>query len=1131
MTQPWSGQAAAEAQGFCAWRLPSEVGQSLEAVAPEGALEVAPQAAQVPAGAASFPEPAVPAPGAATGLDAAPIATTVPASRSSYFAPESMGPDGWNRDDYQSYLKLTGGLAGGASQSAEIRLPQAGGQALAVTSDSEESQRLVQQSIEALNRVWSQFPSETMSRSDLRAFLAESRIPNDDRTTISRLIDDDQAFSLLDRLGGTISDGRIAQSTVALYAVGEPQPDKTAAPVGKDARQSSAQSGEGQEAGAEDALASDAESQGETERGSSGKDSDTKKSAAGAEFAPAVSAEGAATTNGSADVAAEQGHAPALEEILSRNFTLLDQAAKGSTVDQVITRDDLTTASQSSILEANTRDALSFVTRNPDQFDSLDKLDGKQDGRITWDGLREASKAAPAPEAGGEGLNPDAELPPSPNPGGGDYTPIFFSAVQDLAGEEGLALFSESGKLDVSAMRNSSNETLRELSNDPIAFKQLDMLDGAADGSITRQGIIEATQPSSLLFEAKVKDENGNEIGVMQKVYSDLAKKYEDFDLPQPPDGVNNDQDRAYRAVLALSDNLAAVLGEKLKDAASGGALSISVEDLQKAATDENIIGEDRIMLEEVANDTALFDWLCGVGEGGGGVSSIPVERLAELVSDWNRANFDDLRYAYGMLNHGLEDLARGQDEVRGFKQGMTQEEVSAKLFDPAALAKAYNRMMADPSIQADITQLLGETLPDAKDTARKMGQRLESGFFAGYVDWLGSKTNSQEASQLVGSEVSALKMLDAELGGRVGDSLASQLLFKQAQAMGAQADETLAKDLLKLILTQLPTTGLRESRTGFRLAGNVLSALEDIVRIPNELNKLVDALLPKMLRPWDPAVDTPSPKSPGNPAEAAPKEPAFPEALSKSGVLGTIATGFGVVLGAITIAGHANDGKPNTLQDRLTDALVVLAPMSYGNQVAKSVNYILLNVFKRDDLANFTKLAGRPLSDLVRLDKPTLQAQIAEDATMPPTEIGGARAAAIMTRALVAGLDIGGGAVAAALGSMQISHAKETGDKVDLASGALLTAGGGLWLLGGVASVATVGLAAPFYVLSGVTALAGLVTGWFKDPSKDFAQKFGSQFASLEAAGVMRSGWREFSSDWFNSNYEDLSGQGGLGL
>jgi len=84
---------------------------------------------------------------------------------------------------------------------------------------------------------------------------------------------------------------------------------------------------------------------------------------------------------------------------------------------------------------------------------------------------------------------------------------------------------------------------------------------------------------------------------------------------------------------------------------------------------------------------------------------------------------------------------------------------------------------------------------------------------------------------------------------------------------------------------------------------------------------------------------------------------------------------------------------------------------------------------------------------------------------------------------------------------------------------------------LGGVASLATTGLAAPFFVLSGVTAFAGLVAGWFKDPAKDFAQKFGDQLGSLDAVGAFRPDWRENVQGWFNANYVDDTTKTGLGL
>ena len=192
--------------------------------------------------------------------------------------------------------------------------------------------------------------------------------------------------------------------------------------------------------------------------------------------------------------------------------------------------------------------------------------------------------------------------------------------------------------------------------------------------------------------------------------------------------------------------------------------------------------------------------------------------------------------------------------------------------------------------------------------------------------------------------------------------------------------------------------------------------------------------------------------------------------------------------------------------------------------------------------MSAFTALAGQPLTEILSKGPARIIAEANEEARALAIEAGrtpradmvGTRAdhvASLAVRTIVPLLDIAGGAIAAVLGGMQVHRAQQSGDKVDEASGWMLTTGGGLWMAGGVASVCFSALAAPFFVLSGVAALAGLVVGMYKDPGKDFAQRFGEGFGSLDTMGAFRPNWREEVSGWYNAEYFDKTSENSLGL
>ena len=204
---------------------------------------------------------------------------------------------------------------------------------------------------------------------------------------------------------------------------------------------------------------------------------------------------------------------------------------------------------------------------------------------------------------------------------------------------------------------------------------------------------------------------------------------------------------------------------------------------------------------------------------------------------------------------------------------------------------------------------------------------------------------------------------------------------------------------------------------------------------------------------------------------------------------------------------GHRDDGVPDTAKDRLTDALVLIAPLSYGNQVLKSANWIAELAFNSKSMSEFDRLASKPLTTLLSTGGR-----------------GTSFALAVGTKALIPLLDLAGGVVAGVLGAMQIKHGKETGDKVVETSGWFMTVGGGLWAAGGLASFAFSALAAPFFVLSGVSALIGLVTSMAGNPGIAFADSFSGQFGSLESMGIFRADGKDNLEAWYNENYVDTT-------
>lgn len=1096
MNQPWSGSTSFHDPSRAAWRLPSESGAQVEPLKVDNVLK------GESSGRGDEKAEGLSSGGSGYG-----------ANQQHPSKDQSKGDSSqlWESEDFKSYVAATSGRSSDPSGDAArmrtnkaltLSKPNSSPGKLPGTESSmnasrrarlvgeqlpsrqAESQALAQAALGALWRTVDKFPGDAFSRGDLQASLSHGKVPAADRAVVQRLLEDPVAFDFLDRLDQN-RDGRISREMLANYA-----PDAAGAPLGS-------------------AAAGNAPADPATGFGASARPAPTALASTTSPWGMTLSE----SAEGSESLTTPPGAAPEpVAPLIERNFGVLDAAAPGSKFDGLVTMADITSAAGSGLLSPNARAGLSNFALDPTQFSKFDALDGATDGNIAWSSIAQG------------GGNPEIGVIRGPkplNPLAGQYSDEFFALIHEIVSAPANVGADGAGGVTAPSMSKSVSALGKAFAADPLAFKQIDSFDGVVDGVARLSEVRKMLNPSDLLFSLTVPGKGGQPVPVVQSAFTALGNDYLGAPVPPLPPGVNNDGERSFRMAFAVQDNFAKIAASAQTPAANAAAAKVSSSDLIRASENPEITAEDRVLLRQLADDTATFDWLARAADTQGGAVStaLTASGVQSVVSAWNKANYNTLMEAHAAIVNGLDSLAAKPEDGTGFKTGMGMSFINEKVFDPGAVQKAYQRMISDPAISADLRAKVATLVPDAANLAQGMAARLTSPLYLGYLGWV-NKTQG-DAAQLrntVSGQLYALSLIDPQSAATAGEEVSRQMVSQQLETMAANANPALVRQALSDILTEY----LRGARSGARLAGNVLYYLNDLQKIPKDWNRLIDMLVPEVLHPGT-GQTTAYLDEPGRLSQVG-------RELMKSGLPATIGSVFGFVLAGYQLNHRANDSLPSTPHERLADALVLVAPFSYGNQIVKTVNY-LLEGSGINTLSTYNKLASEPLSMLLTMDSQGRDGGGRQ--IIDPSRINSFnRSMATLSKAAIPGLDMAGGVLAAVLGGIEMADGRKAGDMAQVASGALLTAGGSIWAGGGLASLFFSALSSPFFVASGAAALAGLLVGMFKDPGKQFAQTFTENFGRLEAIGGFRQNWRDDVAAWYRENYFDKSAHGsGIGL
>lgn len=449
---------------------------------------------------------------------------------------------------------------------------------------------------------------------------------------------------------------------------------------------------------------------------------------------------------------------------------------------------------------------------------------------------------------------------------------------------------------------------------------------------------------------------------------------------------------------------------------------------------------------------------------------------------------------------------------------------MGALVLDGGAIDAAYQRLITDKTIEADLAAQVRAATPDAALKAMQMATRIESPLYADHLRALERAGRAQEATQRVSRDLAALGLLDSAAAARASE----RLMENMAKILVEEGDFTnTPPEVSGLAIGDVLTTmmALKAGRVGLRITGQIatmINALDSIKaewaaisantsRFSQQLGALFRATQASGARIDDAfsVVRTLDAGALGGAVSASEQNilRRFIIGLDRVGAWQTGAALFGVAGGVYRLA-HPGEHP----WDRLYAAQEFLASASYITGPAKMLGHFL-EVRAGEAPSKFNTAIRQSMVDLLSANSsvsPATEASSA-DALLGTTSSSGSamssaaapdakhRLAAGIVKGFAAATEVGSAVMGIALGIKQIINGVETGSAADKAIGSITLASGTATAVGATLSLAF-NIGTPVLIFGGVLSLIGLaVSAATQRPfdamlSEEFEKRWGAQ-------------------------------------
>lgn len=519
--------------------------------------------------------------------------------------------------------------------------------------------------------------------------------------------------------------------------------------------------------------------------------------------------------------------------------------------------------------------------------------------------------------------------------------------------------------------------------------------------------------------------------------------------------------------------------------------------------------------------------------------SQIDTSRPDLSAADRTRAQFASTLAARQLLSAGIP-MDRGAD---GFNADLDGQFLASQVLDSNQLSSRLPALLADPTIQADLSAQLRQFTPNLPTRVRELEAVLSSSLYADTLLTQERSGQGLQARQRVSDDLAALRLLDPAAAERAS----ARLLDNMAQSVIEEGNftNTPTHNASLAIGDVLQTmAALKAMRVVLRSTGQLATTISKFADIQQELAaagvglEKLSTRLAQLFRQTQSTggdildarrlvadIDSGSLNALASPLERSAVK-RFIITLDRYGVWQTGAAMFGVAGGVYRLA-HPGENP----WDRLYAAQEFLAAASHITGPAKALGQ-MLDLRGGAAPSKFNSAIGASLVDLVKANQPvwnraaipsTDLSVFGDPRGMPSTKH---RVVAAAIKGFASVTEVGSAVMGIAIGAKNIAVGLDNDDAGGIALGAL-NVGAGVATMTGAALSAAFAVGTPILIAGGVLSLVGLVAGALMQKSGD--QVLADQLEKrLGQSGLLREGWRDALRQWWVDNGKfNASGMG----